>query len=55
MAMKWQSDPAFVQWLLTAQYAEMRNGKVYPYLTGGCVLYCYEAWTAGKAAEPFRQ
>ena len=53
MAMKWQSDRAFVQWLLGSQYAEMRDGKIYPYLTGGCVLYCYEAWSAGK--EQVRQ
>ena len=48
MAMKWQKDTTFVQWLLDSQYAEMRDGKIYPYLTDGCILYCYEAWNAGK-------
>ena len=46
--MKWQTDPGFVEWLLASEYAEMRDEKVYPYLSGGCVLYCYEAWQAAR-------
>jgi hypothetical protein len=46
--MKWQTNPGFVEWLLASEYAEMRDGKVYPYLSGGCVLYCYEAWCAAQ-------
>jgi hypothetical protein len=47
--MKWQNDPDFVAWLLESQYA-MRGpkGKIEPYISDGLVLYCHEAWTAGK-------
>jgi hypothetical protein len=49
--MKWQADTAFVGWLLEAGYAEMRDGKVYPFLSGGVVLYCFEAWTVGRGTS----
>ena len=48
MAMKWQKDTAFVQWLLDSQYAQSDGEKVIPYISDGLVLYCYEAWCAAQ-------
>ena len=42
----WQDDTQFVTWLYARQYAAEVRGKPKPYLTLGCVLYMYEAWTA---------
>lgn len=51
---RWQDNESFVQWLLEQRYAELREDKVYPFLTGGAVLYMYEAWCAGhqEAKQP---
>lgn len=49
MAKRWESDAAFVGWLLASRYAERKGDKVVPYLTGGVVLYLWEAWTAARA------
>ena len=49
--MKWQDDSGFIRWLISSEYAEYRGSKVYPYLSGGCVLYCWEAYRAGKSVN----
>ena len=45
--MKWQNDPAFCSWLLSSQYAKESKGKIEPYLSGGVVLYMWEAFQHG--------
>jgi hypothetical protein len=49
MAKQWQNDEAFTRWLVLSRYARQEGGKVVPYLTGGVVLYMWEAWSAGQA------
>ena len=47
--MRWQDDPGFCSWLIAAEYARDEGGTVKPYLSGGVVLYMYEAYQQGKA------
>ena len=48
MVKQWQNDEAFTRWLVSSRYARQEGGKVVPYLTGGVVIYMWEAWTAGR-------
>ena len=48
--MRWQDDEPFCKWLLEMRYVEMRDGKVFPFLSLGWVLYMHEAWVAGGKA-----
>ena len=49
--MKWQNDPAFCAWLLSERYARESKGKIEPYLSGGVVLYMWEAFQHGRATK----
>ena len=44
---KWQYDKSFTDWLISKNYAEIKDGKVQPHTTLGLVLYMYEAYRAG--------
>lgn len=44
--MKWQDDEDFCSWLLAMRYAEERDGKMFPFVSLGLVLYMHEAWRA---------
>ena len=50
-SMKWQYDQPFCKWLLKQRYGEMRDGTVFPFLTGGTVLYMHEAFRQGFTAR----
>ena len=45
--LKWQYDKPFIDWLISKDYAGMKDEKVQPYLTLGLVLYMHEAYRAG--------
>jgi uncharacterized protein YpiB (UPF0302 family) len=45
--MRWQEDKQFCKWLLEMQYAKEESGKLLSYLTGGVMLYMYEAYLQG--------
>lgn len=49
--MRWQDDKAFVQWLYQMEYAEKTPKGPSPRMSGGVVLYMYEAWR-GALNEP---
>jgi hypothetical protein len=44
----WNQHEVFKEWLLSVEYAVMRDGKFYLYLPDGVACYMYEAWWAGK-------
>lgn len=48
--MRWQNDAQFVDWLVSSEYAARRQGKVVPYISDGLVIYCWEAFLAGRQA-----
>ena len=51
-ARRWQDDKAFVDWLVSQEYAYLEADKVKHHFTGaGVVLYMHEAWTAALAAQ----
>ncbi len=45
--MKWQDDPGLVTWLLDRQYERQTAKGVDPYLSGGVVIYMFEAYNEG--------
>ena len=49
--MRWQEDKQFCKWLLEMQYAKEESGKLLSYLTGGVMLYMYEAYLQGILNE----
>ena len=47
---RWQKDSAFVEWLVSVKYARRDDAdRVVPSVSGGLVIYMWEAWQAGKA------
>ena len=47
---RWQKDSAVVQWLLSVKYARRDDtDRVVPSVSGGLVIYMWEAWQAGQA------
>tara|TARA_R110000751_G_scaffold281490_1_gene384083 strand:- start:182 stop:370 length:189 start_codon:yes stop_codon:yes gene_type:complete len=49
--MRWQDDEDFSSWLLAMRYAEVRDGKMFPFMALGMILYMHEAWVKGKERE----
>ena len=51
---RWQDNKSFVQWLLEQEYAELREERLFLFLSNGVALYMYEAWCAGhqEAKQP---
>jgi len=45
--LKWQEDVPFIDWLISKNYAEIKDGKVQPHTSLGLVLYMHEAYRAG--------
>ncbi len=45
--MKWQDNSDFCSWLLSQKYAKKSKDKIEPYLSGGVVLYMWEAFQHG--------
>ena len=51
LRMRWQDDEDFCSWLLAMRYAEERDGKMFPFMALGMILYMHEAWVKGKERE----
>ena len=49
----WRDDEAFVEWMISMQYAYRDGEKIKHYfdrdgIVAGTILYMWEAWRAGK-------
>lgn len=47
LRMRWQDNEDFCSWLLAMRYAEERDGKMFPFMALGMILYMHEAYREG--------